>query len=94
MWTHRGPLRVLLSIMAGFVRLIQFDMLSDAQLRAVVADSARPTDDQQLAADILDSRDRPGARFGRRVHRIRDWSPLLYLAGALIFGFVVSALFR
>ena len=94
MWTHRGPLRVLLSIMAGFVRLIQFDMLSDAQLRAVVADSARPTDDQQLAADILDSRDRPGARFSRRVHRIRDWSPLLYLAGALIFGYVVSALFR
>ena len=94
MWTHRGPLRVLLSIMAGFVRLIQFDMLSDAQLRAVVEDNARPTDDQQLAADILASRDRHGARFGRRVHRIRDWSPLLYLAGALIFGFVVSALFR
>ena len=80
--------------MVGFVRLIQFDMLSDSQLRAVVADSAKPPDDQRLAADILDSRDRPGARFGRRVHRVRDWSPLLYLAGALIFGFIVSALLR
>jgi len=47
--------------MVGFVRLIQFDMLSDSQLRAVVADSAKPPDDQRLAADILDSRDRPGA---------------------------------
>jgi len=80
--------------MASFVRLIQFDMLSDAQLRGVVTDSDQPPDDQRLAADILDSRDRSGVRLGRRVHRVRDWSPLLYLAGALLLGFFVSGPLR